>query len=133
MTSSKSLMPALLQASTFPLENASLDILECDSLVILYQEMNTYSTFKHIISSPAILSTVIKLVEKQPSGHWTPTYPSLNLHVRVMLQIIYPSIYKKVPPSALKPDEPRTPFEDKHFKVKKVLNYDGPPSDCYFS
>ncbi|KAL6071830.1 Chromo domain-containing protein [Balamuthia mandrillaris] len=76
---------------------------------------------------------------------------------KVMLQIIYPSIYKKVtkysanvekacvlqdiignilldkvPPSALKPAGLDTPFEDKHFKVEKVLDHDSPPSNCYY-
>ncbi|KAL6062450.1 Chromo domain-containing protein [Balamuthia mandrillaris] len=37
-----------------------------------------------------------------------------------------------VPPSALKPVDPDTPFEDEHFEVEKVLDHDGPPSDrCY--
>ncbi|KAL6045456.1 hypothetical protein QOT17_022768 [Balamuthia mandrillaris] len=74
---------------------------------------------------------------------------------KVMLQIVYPFIYEKkgismlttgdkvknlayifqdiisntipdtVPPSALKPIDPNTPFEDKHFKVEKVLDYNG--------
>ncbi|KAL6048895.1 hypothetical protein QOT17_020777 [Balamuthia mandrillaris] len=38
----------------------------------------------------------------------------------------------KIPPSALKLVDPNTPFEDKHFKVEKVLDHDGPPSDCYY-
>ncbi|KAL6042327.1 hypothetical protein QOT17_024488 [Balamuthia mandrillaris] len=38
----------------------------------------------------------------------------------------------KVPPSALKPVDPDTPFEDKHYEVEKILNHDSPPSDCYY-
>ncbi|KAL6065851.1 Chromodomain Y-like protein 2 [Balamuthia mandrillaris] len=38
----------------------------------------------------------------------------------------------KVPPSALKPVDPDTPFEDEHFKVEKVLDHDGPPSNRYY-
>ncbi|KAL6042149.1 hypothetical protein QOT17_024565 [Balamuthia mandrillaris] len=38
----------------------------------------------------------------------------------------------KVPQSALKPVDPSTLFEDKHFEVKKVLDHDGQPSDCYY-
>ncbi|KAL6052128.1 hypothetical protein QOT17_018785 [Balamuthia mandrillaris] len=38
----------------------------------------------------------------------------------------------KVPPSALKPVDFDTPCKDKHFEVEKVLNHDGPSSDCYY-
>ncbi|KAL6047893.1 Chromo domain-containing protein [Balamuthia mandrillaris] len=38
----------------------------------------------------------------------------------------------KVPPSAFKPVDPNTPFNNEHFKVEKVLDHDGPPSDCYY-
>ncbi|KAL6046890.1 Integrase catalytic domain-containing protein [Balamuthia mandrillaris] len=57
---------------------------------------------------------------------------------KVILQIIYSSIYEKVAKystnieNALKLVDPNTPFEDKHFKVEKVLYHDGPPSDCYY-
>ncbi|KAL6066922.1 hypothetical protein QOT17_009283 [Balamuthia mandrillaris] len=38
----------------------------------------------------------------------------------------------KAPPSALKPMDPNTPFEDKHYEVEKILDHDGPPSDHYY-
>ncbi|KAL6049957.1 hypothetical protein QOT17_020117 [Balamuthia mandrillaris] len=91
---------------------------------------------------------------------------------KVMLQIIYPSIYKKIAKysinvekhfntmnriihfspgdkvmlknssansktdpkflGALKPVDPDTPVEDEHFEVEKILDVDGPHSDCYY-
>ncbi|KAL6055441.1 hypothetical protein QOT17_016716 [Balamuthia mandrillaris] len=49
-----------------------------------------------------------------------------------ILQDITGNIFPdKVSPSALKLVDPNTSFEDKHFKVEKVLNYDSPPFDCY--
>ncbi|KAL6070503.1 hypothetical protein QOT17_006769 [Balamuthia mandrillaris] len=96
------------------------------------------------------------------------TPPEITSLTKVMLQIFYPSIYKKVtkysaniekyfnitnkiiyfssgdkditgnilldkvPPSALTPVDRDTRFEDKHYEVKKILNHDGPPSNCYY-
>ncbi|KAL6057329.1 hypothetical protein QOT17_015576 [Balamuthia mandrillaris] len=38
----------------------------------------------------------------------------------------------KVPPRALKPVDPDTPFEDKHYEMEKILDHDGPPSNHYY-